>query len=461
MKQRRPIPNPKMFSGIVREVVDLFAPHTEGDHAAIAAQFLIGFGNLVGRVPCFYVGETTHHLNEFLVVVGTSSRSRKGDSKNVALRTLELIDADWAENVGGGLSSAEGLIYAVRDPRSASSKDGTAGDAGATDKRRLICETEFSSPLKQFERSGNTLSPLLRDVWDGRSPLQNLIKNSPLRASDAHISIIGHTTVEDLRDHLSTTDAANGLGNRFMFILAHRSQLLACPTRAPAADVKRLTARVAEAVRNAETVREIRFSADAKRLWEAVYPKLTRDKPGLLGSLLARAEAHVLRLSALYALLAQHPEVGVEDLEAALAFWDFVEASTTAIFAGRTGSRAADEIMTKITVDEEMDLTTLRKDLFSNHIGSAELQDAISLLEQMGIVSSRMERTGGRPRMLVKRTASLFADDEVADGVLPREDAQKARKAQEAPTDVECSQDDADLGSDAGVHQKAYAPEKE
>jgi hypothetical protein len=61
------------------------------------------------------VGETAHHTNEYLCVVATSSRARKGDSSNVALRTLREADPDWAANVTSGLSSGEGLIYHARD----------------------------------------------------------------------------------------------------------------------------------------------------------------------------------------------------------------------------------------------------------------------------------------------------------------------------------------------------------
>ena len=45
----------------------------------------------------------------------------------------------------------------------------------------------------------STLSPVIRDAWDGLSTLATLTKNSPLRATNAHISIIGHITEDELR----------------------------------------------------------------------------------------------------------------------------------------------------------------------------------------------------------------------------------------------------------------------
>lgn len=44
--------------------------------------------------------------------------------------------------------------------------------------------------LKQLEGRGNILSAVLRQAWDG-SDLRTLTKNSPTRATGAHVSLIG------------------------------------------------------------------------------------------------------------------------------------------------------------------------------------------------------------------------------------------------------------------------------
>ncbi len=43
--------------------------------------------------------------------------------------------------------------------------------------------------------------------------------------------MIGHTTPEDLHAHLADVDAANGLMNRFLFVLTTRERLLPVPAR--------------------------------------------------------------------------------------------------------------------------------------------------------------------------------------------------------------------------------------
>jgi hypothetical protein len=42
---------------------------------------------------------------------------------------------------------------------------------------------------------------------------------------------------------------------------------------------------------------------EAEALWQQMYEELTQDRPGLLGAVTNRAEAQVLRLSLIYALL--------------------------------------------------------------------------------------------------------------------------------------------------------------
>ena len=98
-------------------------------------------------------------------------------------------------------------------------------DPGVADKRLLVYEPEFANVLKQTERQGNTLSAILRNAWDGRD-LRSMTKNSPARATGAHVSLIGHITADELRRYLTQTETANGFGNRHLWICADRSKML-------------------------------------------------------------------------------------------------------------------------------------------------------------------------------------------------------------------------------------------
>ena len=126
-----------------------------------------------------------HYLNLNVGLEGETSKGRKGMSWNLVSDLVRAADPIWAENrIMGGLSSGEGLIYAVRDPRMSEDADGNPVviDAGAEDKRLMVVEGEFAGPLRAMTRAGNTLSVLIRQAWDGVK-LATLTKNSPLKAS--------------------------------------------------------------------------------------------------------------------------------------------------------------------------------------------------------------------------------------------------------------------------------------
>jgi hypothetical protein len=115
---------------------------------------LVCAGALIGRDAHFQVEATRHHPNEFVVLVGDSSKARKGSSFDHVARLLNHADPAFTARLTTGLSSGEGLIWAVRDPQ--------GPDPGAVDKRLLVIEPEFATVLKSTGRELSTLSPTLR-----------------------------------------------------------------------------------------------------------------------------------------------------------------------------------------------------------------------------------------------------------------------------------------------------------
>jgi hypothetical protein len=108
---------PEAFHGLAGEVVRVIEPSSEADSAALLIQTLVGFGNLLGRTAHCVVEADKHHGNEFAVLVGRTSKARKGTSWGRVHGLLTDAEEEWAsERVQTGLSSGEGLIWAVRDP---------------------------------------------------------------------------------------------------------------------------------------------------------------------------------------------------------------------------------------------------------------------------------------------------------------------------------------------------------
>jgi hypothetical protein len=377
-------------------------PHTEADPAAILLQLLVAVGNLIGRTVYFTVESDQHFLTEFVALVGDSAKARKGTAAGHVRRLLREIDPEWdLSRVVDGLSSGEGLIAAVTDRET----EEEVGTPTKDDKRLLVLQGELAGTLRVLARQGNILSPVLRNAWDGR-PLRTLTKNSPLRSTGAHISLIGHITAEELVKHLDATEAANGFGNRFLWALVRRSKTLPEGGMAHRLDFSPFVREMREVSAFAQVKRELRRDEAARALWAEVYGPLSEGKPGLFGSLVARAEAHVMRLAAIYAVLDRSDFITRDHLVAALAVWTYCEQSALYLFGDRLGDTVAERISTALC-DAPGGLTRSRiRGLFSGHEESSRLDQALTSLAVGGLARCETIRTAGRPKEIWFAVAS-------------------------------------------------------
>jgi hypothetical protein len=387
-------PRAAAFSGLAGDIVAAIEPHSESDPLAILTQLLVCFGSAIGRGAHYAVEASQHHGNEFLLLVGPSAKARKGSSWDHVQKIFTEVDPDWAsDRIVSGLSSGEGLIWSVRDPDPASRGK---GDQDAFDKRLLVLEAEFASVLKTVARDGNTLSPVVRCAWDGK-PLQALTKNSPARATGAHIAIVGHITADELLRLLNATEAANGFLNRFLLIAVRRSKLLPEGGSIDQVDWEPLLTRLRGALAHARHAGRLSFDDTARRRWWDLYPTLTEPNDGLTGAVCARAEAHVVRLALLYALLDRARAIEPAHLEAALALWDYAHASAHWVFGDALGDPLADEIY-RALLDEPDGLTRSQvRDLFSRNRRSKDIAHALERLAATGRIDAERQHARGRP----------------------------------------------------------------
>ena len=386
------------FHGLPGDIVKAIEPQTEADPVAVLVNLLAAFGNAAGRGAYFKVGADTHHLKINAVLVGETSKGRKGTSWGYPKQFMHAVDPSWADNrVLAGLSSGEGFIYAVRDEVKGRDKNGkkTIVDEGVLDKRLMVVEGEFAGVLKVMGREGNTLSPVIRQTWDDGT-LQTLTKNNPLRATEAHVSIIGHVTKSELLRHLNQTETANGFANRFLFVMVKRSKELPFGGRTIVAS-DGLMRRLNDALEFAKSAGEITWGESAKETWSEVYGPLSEGKPGLLGAVTGRAEAQVMRLAALYAAMDHSNTIEKEHLMAALALWEYAEASARYIFGDATGDSLADKIMEALRATPEGLTRTDIRNLFKNNQTGNRIEQALALLLKVGRARSTSEASGGRP----------------------------------------------------------------
>jgi len=185
-----------------------------------------------------------------------------------------------------GLSSGEGVVHQIRD----STGEGKDMDPGEPDKRLMIVEPELASVIATMGRQGNTLSPVLRQGWDG-GRMGNLTKKTSETCVAPHISLDGHITVEELRRSLDRTELANGFANRFLFACVRRSKPLPDGARLPDSLRQQLVGRLKTALVFARDVGEITRDSQAQELWREVYGPLSEGRSGLFGAILV-AQRH-------------------------------------------------------------------------------------------------------------------------------------------------------------------------
>lgn len=397
------------YHGLAGEIVRAIEPHSEADPAALLLQLLAAFGNAAGRGAGVRVEADYHAPNLFVLIVGDTSKGRKGSSRRQATRPVELADSGWSGRITTGLVSGEGLIWEVRDPITTRRKAKNEGeraradgegyiteetDTGVDDKRSLIVESEFASTLRVMGRDGNTLSAIIRQAWDG-GELRTMAKTSPARATGAHVSIVGHITRDELRRELTATDAGNGFANRFLLACARRSKMLPHGGHAHTIDWAPHVQALRHGLAAASVAGDMHFDDDAARAWETAYAAMADGRPGLLGAVTARSEAQVLRLAVIYALLDCAPMIRVEHLRAALAVWHYCEASAAHVFGDRVGDKLADRLLSEM---RERPLTrSAIRELLGGRVPSDRIDAALELLASARLARCNRESTGGRP----------------------------------------------------------------
>jgi hypothetical protein len=340
-------------------------------------------------------------VNLFTLIIGSSSKARKGTSLANIERILRLVDPEFmSEKNTSGLSTGEGLITAVRDSVTEVTKNNKTGlsevkvlDLGVDDKRLIVAEGEFANALRVAKRDGNILSGILRNAWDGRD-LRTLTRKNPLKSTGPHISILAHITREELLKEMSDVDTVNGFANRFLFVASQRQQLLPEGGKIDSVDFQVEIRELAQAIKRGQSAGELTRSPEAAALWRGTYKRLAKERPGLIGCITSRSEAQVTRLSALYALLDGSSVIEPIHHEAALEVWRYCEESARWIFGMKTGQRLSDKILDALMgmAPADMSRTEIVTKVMGKNGTAHDLDNALRLLLEYELIECWEEK---------------------------------------------------------------------
>ncbi|MEW5773321.1 MAG: toprim domain-containing protein [Thermodesulfobacteriota bacterium] len=429
---------PQALIGLAGEFVRLATENSEADPAAVLATFLVRFGIECGPASYFAVGDTRHYPRLFVVVIGNSSKARKGTSSTPVNRLFERVLDDYlpAMTSPGPLSTGEGLICKVRDPRQEWHVDRKSGegawvviDPGENNKRLFVIDEEFASALKCIRREGNTLSTILRCFWDSGN-CEPLTKQNKTKCTNAHVGIVTHITEAELLKLLSETETLSGFANRFLWVCARRTRFVPIPHPLDNKELLRLQETLFSSIQLANEGGEVIMDKETRELWVREYSDLTQDSPGLSGCVVNRGEAQVTRLALIYALLDGQRVIQAHHLTAALAMWKYAHDSALKIF-GRGGDDPIQAQILNLLKKSPLSTTELHRRL-GNH--SKGLKNALAALLNSGRILKTEKPTGGARPQLIYSAANFanFANS-------PCSDSQSSQTSQDShdknPTD--------------------------
>jgi hypothetical protein len=389
-----PILEEAALYGLAGEVVGAISPESEADPAALLATFLTFYGNAVGGGPHARVGGAQHPARLNALIVGDTARSRKGQSYADIRPVFTYADPAWCDRILNGFGSGEAVVDAVRDP--------SDDDPGASDKRALIFEPEFSRILRVSRRDGSTLGAIGREAWDSGRLAVRTVGRGVRVATGAHISTLAHITAEELERELLDVDIANGYANRYIYWGSRRSKWLPSGGNLDEQVFMELGGKVQARLTEARKVGIMHRTPDAEARWSEWYLAEDDAARGLFGAVTARAAAQVLRLSVTYALTDGAHHIDTPHLEAALAAWAYCEASARYLFASTTGDPTADRLLERLLEVAPAGLDGSEQHaLFAKHRTARQLADARYLLEALGLAETvTQSTTGGRPRLI-------------------------------------------------------------
>jgi hypothetical protein len=395
--------------GPLGDIVAGLADQTEADPAGVLAGLLVYFGCAAGAGPHFRLSGGKHTARLNMLVVGDTARARKGSAEGMARWVMGNVDpAITTARRMNGLNSGEGLIEAVRDPKWG--RDGKGNDVlvdeGVSDKRLFLYEPELAGRLlPAIKRTGSTISGLLRMAWD-EGDLQTMNAKNPLRATGAHVCVLGNATVGELMAGISPADIEGGLLNRFLFVAVRSGRRLPFGGGITDSEVEELSRPLRRSLEASRRRQRIDFGDSGRESWPGTYDALMDDAPdGPLGHLTARGPIQVQRLALVYALADSAAAIEATHLDAALAFWAYARASAELVLgveASATGDTAGDDLL-RLLVSTGRPWSARQLQLQFRWSGS-KVAAVRARLEKAGMVRVQHSPTpgGGRPTTWVE-----------------------------------------------------------
>jgi len=387
-----PVVDRGMFVGVPGDITLAAEPTTEADPVGVYVSLLASAGVLLGPGPYVPIGNTRHPLLIWPLLFGRTGSGRKGEADQTARVFLAQATPDYTMLKVKGLTSGEGLIERIRDPKDEEDSGGTL------DKRLIVMEPEFASVMSRAKREGSTLGSVLRDAWEGSA--LSVLSRKAYGTSLSHVSITGHITPKEFREKMAGGEMSGGTFNRFLPIYVERSKKLPIPRGVDDQTIDEQATRLRNALQRGKSITRIELDDEAVTLWtDELYDEFSEadddDQPWT--EFARRAAPYCLRIAGLHAVLDGRKRISKADLAAAAALARYSVATAKYVLSPRQDAKF-DRLMRALLASGERGMTrTEISKLFSRNLKRSELEELLFEVTRDGRFEVQKLPTGGRP----------------------------------------------------------------
>jgi hypothetical protein len=386
---------------------------------------MIGAREHGGIAPGFLAEKSRHRTSMYVLLIGESAKAGKGDSWSQVQNFLSPLDPDW--NQITGVQTGEAIIKMMADDLEtgevATLTHGKQSDkvphvkkGGVRDRRCCIQEPEFGRVMHVSKRPGANIKDVLKVYWDSGSTA-NITASEQRVSTDVTLSFVTHVTPHELLTDTEDGDFLNGYLNRFLLVHAERTQRLPDAQGLPEHKLDILRGPLVWALEFAreEAPEVYDFSDDAWNRWVQLNKDMEKeDKEDvtdfIVSAMQSRKRPYIRRTAVIYAVSNMHDRIELNDLEAAIALYQYHVDTIRYHFGQYVSNRNAAKLHQALIANPAgLTRSEITNEVFKRgkHAAS-QTQDAIKVLLEHGVaVSISVKKEGSRKHSEIIRLIQL------------------------------------------------------
>jgi hypothetical protein len=287
----------QVIKGLAKDFVDLYQGKREVPDELLWAAFVTYFGSLISpyaRLAAFDASEP----RLYTAIIGRSGKTKKSTAQNLARDFISKLHKGSEEQIRiiEGIGSAEGIVTQLQ--------------ALPAKRPAILHLDEINTLAHKTGMDGSVGISLLNKLFEDHHYEQPTRDRNP-RITDAHLSLIGASTLEDYQKAWSGKHKDTGFLSRIMVIPAEPSPLrIAIPQEPDPESYRELQARVKACYTAIKAnQREFEINREAFELWEAFYATFED------GEEWNRIDAYAYRLMTLQAILTSQTSITAEIMQ--------------------------------------------------------------------------------------------------------------------------------------------------